>query len=271
MVDPSWSQSRLRNGETGSFLAKPIRDRHTHVVVTNLGMACPTFARLTHDRNISNELITRRIKRNDDLACLTMSFRFGVGHGHDDGEGRTVRSRREPLVSVDDVGISIPHGCRFHDRRIRAGRIGLGHGKATSNLSCCERAKIFVFLLGRSVLGENLHVSRIRSLTVEDEMGEGTTAEFFADERELHKAESHAAELPGDLRAEVTHLTNLRSHFFQARERLVEAVGQEAGLERNQFLVDECTNSGSMFTNAFRNREIHGKLPLLPPRSRSHS
>ena len=73
-----------------------------------------------------------------------------------------------PLTAVQYVFVAVALNGELHVRGVRRCHLGFGHGVGRANLTGQQGPQVHVLLLGRSELGQHLHVASIRCRTVED-------------------------------------------------------------------------------------------------------
>src|SRR6185369_8712500 len=161
-------ESLLRDREALAFPAQQIALRHAAVLVSDFRMTGVIAALVAHDADVSHYLKSRRGYRNDDLARTFVWIRvLRIGYGHHNGEASAFGRRSEPLVTVDDVIVTVFQSRRAHPSRIRSGMLGFSHGETTAHVATREWFEIFLFLIGRAMGQENFHVADVGRLAVE--------------------------------------------------------------------------------------------------------
>ncbi len=70
-------------------------------------------------------------------------------------------------MAVDHPLVAVELRARLQQGRVRAGDLGLGHREAGANPPLQQRLQPALALLGRAVLGEDLHVAGVRGRAVE--------------------------------------------------------------------------------------------------------
>jgi hypothetical protein len=109
---------------------------------------------------------TRRISRHqDDRLLLVGVVVVGVGVAHDDVDlaPRVTRAAGPPLLTVEKVAVAIPLDVELDVGGVRRGNIGFRHQEARPDLALHQRPEPLLLLRGVAVLGQNLHVARVRS------------------------------------------------------------------------------------------------------------
>src|SRR6185369_8410212 len=138
-MNSSGPESLLRDRKALAFPAQQIALRHAAILVSDFRMTGVIAAFVAHHADVSHYLKSRRRYRNDDLARAFVRIRaLSIGYGHHDGEARTLGGRSKPLVTVDDVIITL-FNCRgAHPRRIRSGMLGFSHRETTAHVATRE-------------------------------------------------------------------------------------------------------------------------------------
>ena len=110
-----------------------------------------------------------RVTRHQDHGLLPVSGRSGIGLAHDD-EDRTAligNARDPPLVTVDDVLITVAHDGCLDIGGVRGGRCGFGHREGGPDLSTQQRRQPALALLWGGKEVERLHVAGVGRLAVD--------------------------------------------------------------------------------------------------------
>jgi len=257
------TQALLRNHESVPLGAQKVFLRHAAVLVQDLAVAEVIASGVSHNGDVPHQVEARRVARHDDHARAQIRRGLGIGDRHDDRELGAVGRGAVPLLAVDYVIAAVLHRRGIHHDRVRAGHFDLGHREAASDFSLHQRPQIFLLLLLRSVFMQDFNIARVRRLTAEDEMPEGTAPQLLRHKRVLHEVEPHSAELLRVVGRPQLHLLHHTLLFLEDREHLPEVLRGELRLERYELPGDDLADHTAYGLHLFPYFKIHGLPPCI--------
>ena len=115
-----------------------------HALVEDLGVAAQhaeARLRVLHRRDVADDRHAGRVDRHDEHRRAPVRRRVGVGDGHHDEEVGDRPVRGEPLVPVEHLAVPVADGAGHQLRRVRAGRLRLGHRERRADLAGEQRRR----------------------------------------------------------------------------------------------------------------------------------
>src|ERR1035437_4213103 len=258
VMHPAGPESLLRERETLTLGAYPVRDRHAHALEPQLAVAGVAASRVAHHGDVAHEREAGRVHRNDDLAFALVRLGVPRGDGHDDRERRAIRARGEPLVTVDHVLVALAARGGGKPDRVRARELRLGHRETAADLAARERLQPFRFLSDTSMSMEQLAVADVRRLRVEQVVADRRLAQQGGDVREFRERQATAAQRDRKVRRPQPAPLHFPAQFAQPRLDLTIWKREIRALQRKSTLVQKRTDVGEKF--------LH-RHPLLPCRA----
>ena len=146
------------------------------------------------------------VRGDDDLAHLVVCVRLGVGDRHDYAEGGALGARREPLRPVDHPLAVLEHRRRSESGGIGPRDIGLGHREERPRLASHKGPEVGVLLLLRAEKVEDLTVSGVGCLAVEDVLRPGDPPDLLVERGVGEKAGPGPARLGRQVGRPQAHL-----------------------------------------------------------------
>ena len=145
------------------------------VLVADLAVA--GAAVVAHHRHRPDQVEARRVGRHEDHRGAGVGVCLGVGDHHHDRDRGADRAGGEPLVAVDHPLAAVEHGaasaaCAGPSRRPRARSSRSRSGSRRRAAAAATRS----FCSGAAVLGDDLHVARVRRRAVEGHRGDRRAA-----------------------------------------------------------------------------------------------
>src|SRR5215211_1586394 len=168
VVDASWPEASLGDGEALALVPDDVLLRYAHVVEGDLRVPVRGVV-VAEDGEGPLYLYARRIERDQDHGLLLVARRVRVRLAHEDGDlaPRVSCPRDPPLLAVHDVLVPVLLYTRHDVSRVRGSHIRLGHREAGPYLTVEQRPQPPLFLLLCAVAYEHLHVARVWGVTVE--------------------------------------------------------------------------------------------------------
>ena len=200
MVDAAWAEPLLRDAEAVAGLAEHVLERNAHVGEPRLAVRAPAAAFVPHHRDLANELVARRVGRDEDHRRALVRVGVGIGDDHDDAEARAVGAGGEPLVRVDHPLVAVAHRAAAQAGRVGAGDLRLGHAEERPRRARDERLEELLLLLVRAEQVQDLAVARVGRLAAEDELRDDAAADLLVQVRVLEEAAARAAGLGRQMR-----------------------------------------------------------------------
>ena len=249
--------------------------RHAHVLVEDLGVvAVPAEAvvRVLHRRDIADDVDPGGVGVHDEHRGALVAAGGGIGDRHDDQEVGDRRVGGEPLAAGDDVLVAVPDRAGLEQRRIRAGRVGLGHGERRLEIAGEQRMEIALLLLRGPREREDLGVARVRRGVAERQRGDGRAAEDLVHQAELHLAEALTPEFRVEMGGPQALGSDLVLHRRQRPHQPVEAELVDQRLQRPDPLPHEVPHPDELALEVRIGGEVPGhgacgSLPGCPNRS----
>ena len=225
VMDPTGSEPLLGDDEARALIAEEVRLWHAARLVDHLAVRAVPRAGMAHHVDVANEFEAGSVGRDDDHARPLVRRGVGVGDRHDDGEVGAVGRRREPLVAVDDIVVTVL-GCRgVHHHGIGPGHVRLGHRATATDLALDKRAEEALALLVGGVHVEDLDVACVGGLAPEHGVAKWRAAKRLGEHAVVDQAQAEPAVLDRVVRRPQLHLAD---HLLllgdESRQRLGIAV-----------------------------------------------
>ena len=184
----------------------------------------------------------------------------GIGDGHHDRDGRTVGRRGEPLLTVDDVVVAVGDRSGGEQRRVRAGRLRLGHRETTADRALDERSHPEFLLFLGAVLVEDLDVAGVGGLGAEHGHPERAAADLLDEQTVLDERKPETTELDREVRRPQPHLLDLRlSGRHPGTERFGRAE-QHLAFERDHLAIHELAHHRQHRRHLLGHLKVHDHL-----------
>ena len=237
--------------------------RHPHVAVHDLGVvpeAPERRVRILHGRHVPHDVDPGCVRRHDDHRRPLVGMDVRVGHRHHDQEVRHRPVGGEPLVPVDHPLVAVPHRRRRQQRRIRSGRVGLGHGERRPQLPVQQRLQpplaLRLVTRGLDAHRQQLRVPRIGRVVAEHHRRQRRLAQDLVHQAQPHLPEPHAAQRRRQVRRPQPLGLDLLLQRPHGHPHLV--VGEIQGLEREHLLAHEAAHPLQLLLELGLGREIPG-------------
>jgi hypothetical protein len=119
----------LGDHEPVALAGEPVGGRDAHVVEDDLGVT--VLVLVAEDRQVPGDGQTGGAAGDQDHRLLTVrgSGRIGLAHHDEDPAALVGRAGDPPFAAVDDVVVAVPLDAGGDIGRVRAGHVGLRHGK----------------------------------------------------------------------------------------------------------------------------------------------
>src|SRR5262249_39218802 len=167
-MDTPRPKTRLGNDKATAFFAKTMHHWYPYLVVAHLRM--PAFTNIIEHGQGTHQRQSRRIEGHQKHGGTPVGRRLRVRHRHDDGDAAVgmIGIARKPLVSGDDICITVPYGACLDIGSIRTRHLWLTHGEPATNLAGQQWFEPLLLLLWSAELCQNFHVACIGRTAVKN-------------------------------------------------------------------------------------------------------